>query len=797
MKLSFIRRLRAETLRGLIAGMAILLTLTVGGATGLLLWRIEAVQRADLDRQQLSTARALSLAVDGRLQAYESLLAGLSEADTLRRSDWRGFDAKARRLMAGQEAWIIVADREGRQYVNTRLEPGAPLPSGAPTPWVWPVLDKGGFHVCDLSRGRLAPHVLCVDAPVRNDGRVTHQVSIMFLPRVLQTIIAEQRLGEGGIAAVIDRSGRVIWRNARPDVFVGAHATPDLRAAMRRGPEGVLSAESLDGMPMRVAFSRSKHSGWTFVLARPRPTSPLLAPQAGAFVVLVAAALALALAGGLLTARRITRAVRNLSDAAGRIRQGHPPNFKATGVREIDDFGEALVAAIAERDASDERFELAQVAGDIGAWEWDTAKDEGRVSGSYKRMHGLEDIEGPLRLGQVLHVIHRDDRAGYLQRLADATKRAEPSTNAYRVVAKDGETRWILSKGRPIFDGSGALVGAVGVVRDVTAEHAAQEAIRASRERLSLALAAGRMAVWEVDGLGRMSTDPAVNALIGLPPTATPTLQDLLPNYLPGELDRIRDAAREARNQGEPFFEVEFRYRRGDGLVRWLNIRAEVRYAAGGEPAGAIGIVMDVTERKADEERLRLLMREVDHRANNLLAVVQGTVALSSAPDAGALRAVISGRVQALARAHQLLSSSRWQGAALRQLVEEEVAPFTLGEDAGRIVIGGPDIPLGPTAAQGLAMALHELATNAAKHGALTAASGRVRVEWEAEKGWVRIRWTESGGPPVRKPSKLGFGTTVLDRALGGPIGGRTHLNWREAGLEVVLELPLGASTTS
>lgn len=784
------------TLRGLVLAMAVLLTLLVGGATGVLFWRLQDAQRVEAEQQQLSTARAMSLAIDGRLQAYQGLLSGLTQGEALQSNDWRAFDAKARRLTANRDAWIVVADRDGRQYVNTRLPPGAALPTGRSAPWIWPELDQGRQRICNLEKGRVAPFVLCVDAPVLRDGRAAYHVSVMFLPQVLQGVIEGHPFGAPGIAAVIDRSGRIIWRTAHPERFVGAPATADLQAAMRRQADGVTQAVSLDGQPVLVAFSRSPLSGWTLALARPRPPVPLLAPQTLAYAALGIAALALALLAGLLTAGRLAGAIQRLHEAASHIRGDGAPGFRPTGIREVDAVGEALRAAIAERDASDERFELAQEAGDIGAWEWDAVRDEGRVSGSYKRMHGLSDVEGPLKLGQVLQVIHRDDREGYLARLTDATARAGPSTNHYRVVAPDGTIRWIFAKGRPIHFPDGALAGAVGIVRDVTAEHAAEAAVSSSQERLSLALAAGRMGVWEVDEAGRLTSDPAVNALIGLPPEAATTLASLAPNYFPGELDRVRNVVADARARGDPYFEVEFRFRRPDGDVRWLNARARARYGPSGEAAGAIGIVMDVTDRKADEERLHLLMREVDHRANNLMTVVQGTVALSSAPDAESLQGVINGRVQALARAHQLLASSRWQGADLRRLVAEELAPFALG-DSHRTEVSGPSIPLPPSAAQAVAMALHELTTNAAKHGALSTAGGRVRVSWVVEDGWLKIRWEESGGPPVRRSPRRGFGTTVLQRALSGSIGGRTVLSWRKTGLAADLELPYSAKTAA
>jgi two-component sensor histidine kinase len=206
-----------------------------------------------------------------------------------------------------------------------------------------------------------------------------------------------------------------------------------------------------------------------------------------------------------------------------------------------------------------------------------------------------------------------------------------------------------------------------------------------------------------------------------------------------------------------------------------------------------VGTLQDITARKADEERLRLLAREVDHRANNLMTVVQGAVALSQAADPEALKTVITGRVNALARAHQLLAQARWEGADLRRLVEEELLAFSLG-DEGRVSIRGDPVALPPAAAQSLAMALHELATNAAKFGALSAPGGRVVVSWAHDpEGGLEICWREAGGPTVRKPHRKGLGTTLLGRALAGPIRGWTTLDWRPEGLVCQLRLPPAA----
>ncbi len=227
-----------------------------------------------------------------------------------------------------------------------------------------------------------------------------------------------------------------------------------------------------------------------------------------------------------------------------------------------------------------------------------------------------------------------------------------------------------------------------------------------------------------------------------------------------------------------------------DGQVRWLLLRGEIHRTPEGVPRYVLGVLLDITERRESEERLKLLAREVDHRANNLLTVVQATVALTSAPTAAALKEIITGRVSALAHAHQLISEARWRGAELRRLVEEELRPYRLGAES-RVRFDGPDVTLSPQVAQSAAMALHELATNAAKYGALSSATGEVSVVWSVAEGQVLLVWTETGGPAVVAPTRRGLGLNMLQRALGGASGGEAILDWRESGLVARLSLPL------
>lgn len=452
-----------------------------------------------------------------------------------------------------------------------------------------------------------------------------------------------------------------------------------------------------------------------------------------------------------------------------------------------------LVGGQAALQASEARLELATKAAAVGVWEWRLQTNEMIYSPEARAICGFP-AEGPVTYEMVAGVTHPDD---FPQTSAQAKRALDPqvrdqSPYEYRLKLADGEVRWVTANAQAVFetvDGETVATRYVGTLQDITARKRAEIERDEGAARLALAIGAGRMAVWQVDQRG-ISPSPELNRIMGFADDARPTLEEINALYLPGEQDRLRQAAQDALATGDRRFEVEYRVRRVDGSLRWLLARAEILLDAKGAPRSAIGVVMDVTERKDAEERLKLLAREVDHRANNLLTVVLSTVQLSQAPTTNALKEVLTGRIAALGRAHQLLSEARWEGADLRRLVVEELLAFSLGE-AARVTIEGPDVALSPAAAQALAMALHELATNAAKYGSLSKPEGRVAVSWTRTGGGpLKLLWAESGGPLVATPSRRGLGTAMLARALAGPLGGSSRLDWRPQGLVCELELP-------
>jgi len=326
-----------------------------------------------------------------------------------------------------------------------------------------------------------------------------------------------------------------------------------------------------------------------------------------------------------------------------------------------------------------------------------------------------------------------------------------------------------------------------------TAELEASTArLQESEERRSLALVAGKMGSWDWDRVnGDCLWDEGQCRIFGVEPENFVVRPENLKALIHPE-----DWSRLQRAMDELFFarkpqQTEFRVRRPDGEIRWCFGTAAASTDAAGRIVRLSGVTVDITERKESEARQVLLAREVDHRAKNALAIVQSIVRLTRGESMAAYVAAVEGRITALSRAHTVLSHSRWQGADLTGLVEEELAPYR-SDRGDRIEMTGPPVSLQPSSAQTLTLALHELATNAVKYGALSSMSGRLTVSWELTPNTLELHWQEAGGPRARKPAKVGFGTRIIVASVEGQLGGEAKFNWYETGLHCVLTIPRG-----
>jgi PAS domain S-box-containing protein len=328
-------------------------------------------------------------------------------------------------------------------------------------------------------------------------------------------------------------------------------------------------------------------------------------------------------------------------------------------------------------------------------------------------------------------------------------------------------------------------------VSDRTAElEASNQRLRQSEERRTLALAAGHMGSWEIDLKNQMVYwDDAKCRIFGIDAGASQrSMDEIRPLIHPDDWHVYQESHRTSASEGLSG-QTEFRIIRPNGEVRWCVSASAASQHADGQPVMISGVTIDITERKEAEQRQSLLAREVDHRARNALAVVQSILRLTRADSIEGLVSALDGRIQALARAHTLLSNTRWQGADLARLVTEEMDPYR-SRDSERVVMTGPALLLRPSMAQAFALVLHELATNAAKYGALSSESGRVLVGWELTPDTLVLQWSESGGPTAKVPTKNGFGTRVVIASIERELQGKATFNWRPEGLECILAVP-------
>jgi PAS domain S-box-containing protein len=372
----------------------------------------------------------------------------------------------------------------------------------------------------------------------------------------------------------------------------------------------------------------------------------------------------------------------------------------------------------------------------------------------------------------------------------------EAAVIEYRFRHKDGRWLWLLSRDVVYSrDADGRVRQTLGVATDITERKDSEEALQRVQDRLRLALKGARAGTWEWQAGAAGSTWSAdLKEIAGLATEGDgPSPMAAMAMVAAEGRLAAQEAAAEILRRGGPFTH-DLKLQRPDGRMIWLSVTGTIDHDAEGKPVRAYGIAQDITERKRHEEQVTLLMREVNHRSNNLLGVVQGIArqTVSTRPDD--FLTAFRGRIQSLAVNQRLLVESEWRGVGLRELVLGQAAPF-VEHPSSRLAIDGPDLRLNSAAAQAIGMALHELASNAASHGALSAAEGAIAVSWElqpAEDGEARfaMRWIERGGPPVTAPQRKGFGSAVILSMVKVSIAGDVSLDYPSAGLEWRLTCP-------
>ncbi len=373
-----------------------------------------------------------------------------------------------------------------------------------------------------------------------------------------------------------------------------------------------------------------------------------------------------------------------------------------------------------------------------------------------------------------------------------------------RMVERADGTRIIVSINiDPLRDANGELVGAVNCFLDITDRKRVASALETSRllaleqeQRLAATYEHAAIGISEIAPDGRfLRVNEAICAITGY--SRGELLSSLLSLYShPDDVEPDREAFRKQVEGELEFYSVEKRFVRKDGRVIWMSVSSSPVRDPAGRLLYLVRVVQDVTERKAAERRNRLLIDELNHRVKNTLATVQSLASQTArnAPSAEDFRGRFEGRLIALSKAHDQLTMHHWERADLRELLSAGLAAYAGPE---RTVLRGEDVVLRPRAALTLAMAFHELATNAAKYGALSAPGGRIEIRWRPERQesdertWLRIDWLEEGGPPVAEPHQRGFGTKLIEGGVKAELRGQVTLDFAPGGLRCAFLVPL------
>jgi PAS domain S-box-containing protein len=393
------------------------------------------------------------------------------------------------------------------------------------------------------------------------------------------------------------------------------------------------------------------------------------------------------------------------------------------------------------------------------------------------------------------NLIHPDDLPSVIKARAEAWENGPaPYTFQARFRRHDGAWRWMEVMSRPRLDKAGAFQGFAGLAVDQTEAIQSKAALEARERQLRLVTDALPVLIAFIDDAGRYGfCNAAYKSWFGLKP------DEVLGRHMSEVLgqaafETLQPFVRRALSGEHVTFENVVPYRRGG--QRAVSGQYVPHIGSDGRVEGFFVLVTDNSERKLHEERQLLLLNELNHRVKNTLATVQSISrqTLRNAPNAQAAGAALDARLIALSNAHNVLTREGWSGADLVEIIDQSIAPFSgPGSSAGRFVRHGPNSKLKPRAALALSLALHELATNAVRYGALSAEAGRVEIGWSADEGSGRfdLNWSESAGPEVNPPQKRGFGSRMIEWGLAQDFGGSVSLSFAPSGVVCKIFAPL------
>jgi PAS domain S-box-containing protein len=446
--------------------------------------------------------------------------------------------------------------------------------------------------------------------------------------------------------------------------------------------------------------------------------------------------------------------------------------------------------------ASEERYRSAMMLGRIGSWEVDFVKGIRTWTPEGMALFGINLTDGLGHVGgetdELRQSMHPEDRHLLAQYHALAnTQDSFPAE--YRIVKADGKVGWLSGYGRVLDrQTDGKVHRLINVATDITARKQVEAALGESEKQLrwlASIVESSDDAIISKNLNGTITSwNRGAERIFGY--TAEEAIGQPITMVIPKDRQDEERTILSRIRRGERIDHFETIRQRKHGSLIVVSLTVSPVKNAEGKIIGASKVARDITEQKRSQEQIATLAREAEHRSKNLLATVQATVSLSHSDTPEGLKQAIEGRILALAKVHSLFVDTRWIGAELSTIARHELAPYSEKDETG-VRINGPQVLLEPNAAQVVAVTLHELATNAAKYGALSVPNGHISLKWTHNAdGRLVLHWTETGGPSVKIPTHRGFGTRIIERMIG-QLKGKARFDWHAEGL--VCEITLQA----